>query len=203
MVEKIFLKRILRDVTTQLALLSFSVYRGAFITKMEKGVLGWIALNISSHLPHERVGISPMVGVRYSPIEEKLEELVTDWIPGGATLSISVGYLSPERRFLEWVFDPEFDNDTEISRMVSAVREYGLPFMKAHRPLSSIVDALEQNQFTNKETRRYRLPIAYQLAGRGDEARRFIDEQLEELRDRTDAAAVQYRRFAQALLTPA
>jgi hypothetical protein len=198
MVKKPFLKRTLRNVTAQLALLSFSVDRGAFVTEIEKGVLGWVALNISGHLPRGRVGISPMVGIRYSRIEERLEELVTDWIPSGATVSTPIGYLSSEGRFLEWVFDPEFDNDTEIFRMVSAVRQYGLPFMKAHHTLASIVNALEQNQFTNKDMRRYRLPVAYQLEGKDDEARTFIDEQLEDLRARTDAAAVQYKDFAKA-----
>jgi hypothetical protein len=193
-----FLKSLAGDAETGLASLSFHKKQNIFVRPLGGDGFGWVALDIATHLPHGRVGISPIVGVVYRPIEDLVKRLSSSWPSYGATLSTAVGYLTPERRFLEWVFDPTMDVSDEMAKIMRAVEYYGLPFMEEHASLRSIINELQAKRFTINDTRRYRLPAAYLLAGRKEEALRFIEQELEGLRERTDDAAAQFREYVRA-----
>jgi hypothetical protein len=140
--------------------------------------------------------------VSYLPVEKLIEKLCTPYPFGNrATLAISVGYLTPEENYLEWIFDPtnvELTNG-EIAKVGRAIEEYGLPFMQGHTDMGSIIAELESKRYTVNDLRRYRLPAAYLLAGRRDDALSFIEKELEAMRGRSDAAALAYLNFARAL----
>jgi hypothetical protein len=194
-----FAKPILTSVEERLASLSFYKKGGSFFLDLGKDTSGYVGFNVSTHLPQDRVGISPIVGVVYSPIEDLVAKLCRPPFADGPTISTAVGYLTPEGRFLEWVFDPTLDATPEIVKMTRAIQEYGVPFMQEHTALHSIIAELEAKRFTINETRRYRLPAAYLLAGQKEEALRFVEQELKDLNTRTDPAAAQFRDFANAL----
>lgn len=194
-----FAKSILTSVEERLASLSFCKKGGSFFLKLEKDTSGYVSFNVSTHLPQNRVGVSPIVGVVYSPIEDLVTKLCRPPFADGPTISTAVGYLTPEGRFLEWVFDPTLDATPELVKMTRAIQEYGLPFIQEHTALHSIITDLEGKRFTINDTRRYRLPAAYLLAGRKEEALRFVEHELKDLDARTDPTTAQFRDFVNAL----
>jgi hypothetical protein len=198
-VRAALVKSISRSVERELASLSFYKKQKAFLWDLAKGISGWVGFNVSTNLPHDRVGVSPIVGLTYSPIEDLVKKLCRPPFSHGPTLSTAVGYLTPESRFLEWVFDPTLDADPEIAKIIRAIQEYGVPFMREHASLHSIITELEGKRFTINDTRRYRSPAAYLLAGRKEEALRFVEQELKDLEGRTDSAGAQFRDYAKAL----
>jgi hypothetical protein len=197
-----FTKSILARIEKRLESLSFHKERAGLVCDLEKESLGWIGLPVSTRLRHDRIGVAPVVGVVFKPIEELTKALSkSSQFVNELTLSTPVGYLTPEGKFLQWVFDPLMPTivDGEIDKILLAVRGYGLPFMREHSKLDMITDALEMSRFTITDLRRYRLPVAYLLAGRKNEALRIVEGELESIIGRTDSAAGDYRDFARAL----
>lgn len=196
-------KSVLKEIQNNLLALSFRKKGGGgFYKELQKDTRGYVGLNLATHLPNHRIGISPIVGVSYLPIEDHMQKLcTTSPFLNDATLTTAVGYLTPEKRFLQWVFDPALGDmvDSEIAKIMRSIEEYGLPFMQEHTSLDSIIEELEATRYTVNDLRRYRLPVAYLLAGRRDEALKFVEQELEAMKERTDPAAAQYRDFAQAV----
>jgi hypothetical protein len=193
-----FLRELLKTIETGLLSLRLRKERRRFVCGLGDGALGVVGLNVTTHRGDGCIGFVPIVGVRYEPIEAKLEAWSKEGRPVGTTIQIPVGYVTPEKRFLEWLFEPgSSDNDAEIARMVRAIRDYGLPFMKSHSTLEALTDALEASNFTNKQMRSYQLPIAYLLQGKTDEALSMISQELAGLGPRNDAAAQNYKSFAE------
>jgi hypothetical protein len=164
---------------------------------------GRIGFNVTKKLGNGRIGLNPIVGVRSDQIEslvEKLSHSGEDRFE--ATVNISLGYLMPEKRYLEWVFaaQPDFDYVSEAKKIAKAIEVYGLPFMMRNATLDAIADDLEQLRFSFKESAVYRLPVAYFLLHKPELAMTFVKEQLKVLDGRQDAAALQYRTFGAAFL---
>jgi hypothetical protein len=72
--------------------------RGGFFRELGDDTSGYVGFNISTHLPQNRVGLSPIVGVVYSPIEDLIIKLGRAPFADGPTISTAVGYLTPEGR---------------------------------------------------------------------------------------------------------
>lgn len=170
---------------------------GIFTIDVEKNVLGFLGLNSASrHLARGEVEINPCVGVRHQQIERLVAELrgakFHSYIP--ATTGTPIGYLFPEPRFRQWHFTP--DNAGETAKdMVNAIATYGLPYMRSITSLDDFRRALEPKRGGNNF---YRLPVATLLSGDLERAKSLLDESLTAVGDRTDAAAEEFRRFADA-----
>lgn len=201
--NSVLTKSVLREIHGNLQALSFRKKRGGgFYRELGEDTEGYVGLNLATRLPNKRIGISPIVGVSYLPVEDRIQKLcITSPFLNDVTLTTAVGYLTPEKRFLEWVFDPALGDivDSEIAKIIRAIEQYGLPFMQEHTSLDSIIAELEATRYTVNDLRRYRLPVAYLLAGRKNEALKFVEQELEAMKERTDPAAAQYRDFAQAV----
>jgi hypothetical protein len=196
-------KSVLRGIQENLQALLFCKKRGeGFYRELGKDTDGYVGLNLATRLPNNSIGISPIVGVSYAPIEDRIQKLcTTSPFLNDATLTTAVGYLTPEKRFLQWVFDPALGDTmgSEIAKIARSIEQYGLPFMQEHTSLESIITELEATRYTVNDLRRYRLPVAYLLAGKRDEALKLLGQELEAMNERTDPAALQYRDFAQAV----
>jgi hypothetical protein len=66
--------------------------------------------------------------------------------------------------------------------------------------LEDLLQDLEHLRFTSKDMAVYRLPVAYLLAGKAEQAVAYVRKELEVLGDRKDLAAQEYRTFASNLL---
>lgn len=200
--KTLFKKAILARIEEGLESLSFCKKPVGFSRELQKDASGYVGLPVSTQLPRGRIGVAPVVGVIYLPLEHLLGTLSEVFRSrNDATLTVEVGYLAPQKKFIEWVFDPTLDASPEISKLIRAIETYGLPFMEEHTRLGSIIAELEANRFTVNDLRRYRLPVAFFLAKRRDEARRFIEQELKDLVSRTDSAADQFREFARAFMS--
>jgi len=162
---------------------------------------GWLGLNAVNRRDG-RVGINPVVGVRNEQVETMMKELSGDPSITAPTISISLGYLMPEAKYLEWLFEgAPFDYHSECHRMVRAIELYGIPFIRSKSHLETIIGDLEQGRYTHNESAAYRLPIAYTLSGDTNAAAAYAKQKVEGLSSRNDEAARRYRDFVERLLS--
>jgi hypothetical protein len=128
---KKLLAEIISIVESKLKRLGFRKTKSIYVCPLAEDACGWLGLSTATHRSDGRVGINPVVGVRHERIEKMLEDLLRE-SRASATISIPLGYLTPDRRFLEWLFEPPpFDCRSECERMVQTVELYGIPFMKS------------------------------------------------------------------------
>jgi hypothetical protein len=162
---------------------------------------GWLGLNTISR-PDGRVGINPVIGVRHEQIESMKTELSGDPSVNAPTISALLGYLMPEARYLEWLFeDAPFDYHSECQRMVKAIEVYGISFFKSNSSLETIIGHLEQGRYTQNESTAYRLPIGYVVSRDTSAAIAYANQKAEDLGSRKDEAARRYRDFCGKLLS--
>ena len=185
---------------TALHSLGFQKTKDAWLLPLGEIVSGWVGLNSVSR-PDGRVGINPVVGVRNEQIENLLKHLSENRFVSPPSISTSLGYLMPESRYLEWLFEPDpFDYKSECQRMIGAIEVYGIPFMKSNRSLDTIVEHLQNRRYTWNESIVYRLPVACLVLGDTSTATSYVKGELVKLGARKDDAAQDYRRFADRLL---
>jgi hypothetical protein len=197
---KKLLAEIISIVESKLKRLGFRKTKSIYVCPLAEDACGWLGLSTATHRSDGRVGINPVVGVRHERIEKMLEDLLRE-SRASATISIPLGYLTPDRRFLEWLFElPPFDCRSECERMVQAVELYGIPFMKSKTRLEDLLQDLEQLRFTVRENAVYRVPIAYLLSGKTEMAEATVKKQLAELETHNDLFAQAYKRFASNFL---
>jgi hypothetical protein len=196
--QKAFVTEILRIAAGELALMGMRKSGGIHTYRLGADAFGWLGLNTITHRADGRVGLNPIAGVRHVGIEKLLEQLSgKDRFQLNPTISTAIGYLMPEHRYVEWLFEPgPFDYVTECKTMVMAVKMYGIPFMESNTSLLPIINHLEQYRFTTREAATYRLPIAYWLAKQYELATAYIENRMSEIDNRQDVAAQDYRNFA-------
>lgn len=199
------LKEVVKNAEGELSALGMIKGKGLHMFPLAEGVSGLVGLNLVMRRGEGKVGINPVVGVRHEQIERMTESLSeAKESSSTATLNTSLGYVMPEGRYLEWLFEPApFDYLSESKRMVEAIRVYGVPFMKSNATLEAILSDLERLRFTSKDAAVYRLPVAYLLSGKTELAVECAKTQMTELGSRNDVAAQQYKTFASNLLQEA
>jgi hypothetical protein len=192
---------ILTIISRLLITLDFKRHAQVFLKNITEENVGWLGLNISKQNLGGGIGVTPIVGITFKPIEDVVQRILQSKTIQ-PTLTSSLGYVMPEQRYLEWVFpsDEAFDIDLEAEKIVKAINRYGEPFMKQEGDLVSIIRDLETLRFTNQTSASYRLPVAYGLAGRIDEAHAYLVQQMKDISDRNDIAAQEMRVFFNALL---
>jgi hypothetical protein len=100
----------------------------------------------------------------------------------------------PERRYVSWKI--RADETTETTALVRAVAEYGLPFIHSTSDLPAMASAIQQGLGHGLE---YRLPVVLALMGRREDAHLSVVRAIDQLGVREDAAAREFRQFAETL----
>ena len=172
-----------------------------FEKQLAEECLGRCGLNITRQHLSGGIGINPVAGLIFSPIEDVIQRLLETKLRQ-STLNSSLGYLMPEKRYLEWIFplDESIDIKLEAEKLANAVLLYGEPFSRQHASLGVVIESLENLRFIDRDSANYRLPIAYSLADEPERAREFMIRQLKEVEGRDDFAAQQKRQLFNALL---
>jgi hypothetical protein len=192
------------ELVRPLTELGFQKRSGGLLTlPLTEDVLGWIGLNTASRRPDRLVAFNPVIGLRHQAVEELVARLHQEkphrYLP--PTVSISLGYLMPDRQFRQWYFGPDTDPEPVVRDLVAAVQRYALPFMVEHQTLSGIAELLEQGMVPVPEQRAERAVTAALLAGRPERAEQELVAILERVGERTDPAAERIRTFAAAART--
>lgn len=168
-----------------------------FTVALADGVLGWLGLNHASrHRPQGQVAINPVVGVRHQVVERLIATLrrepFHEYLP--PTVSTPIGYVMPAHRYIDWEFGGQHATAAG-AELITAVVDYGVPFMRSLISLPAILDAINQGLCHNPE---YRLPAVLEVMGHHNDASVTLARAVNELGERHDAAAQQLRDFAAA-----
>jgi hypothetical protein len=172
-----------------------------FTLELSTGFLGWLGLNRAVNRGDGSMAVNPVVGVRFQELERTLEAIMDEGpqayvVP---TISINIGYLTPENSHKTWVFSESAHNHKTVSDMLAAVEKYGRPFMISMADMRSIQNAFEAKEYSLPENRKYHLPLIYHLRGEDDRTRAELQKNLTEIGEREDLAAQRYRQFAKRL----
>jgi hypothetical protein len=174
--------------------------RGGFLftLNMAPGVVGWLGLNYATeHYGPGEFAVFPVVGVRFEEVEK-----IVDACSGAKktyltpTISSPLVYLMPEREHHAWVSTPA-TSAAVAAQVVEAVATYGIPFMRTVPDLAALCRYFQQAP-GREHDREYRRPAAALVAGDLEQARALIDAETAALGARTDAAALHFRKFADA-----
>src|SRR4051812_40130768 len=184
-----------------LANLGFKKRAGnVFTIELAPGVLGWLGLNRATrHRARGEVEINPVIGVRFQEVERLVAECRGEKFHAyqPPTISIPLGYLMPESKYKAWVFATEGAKYV-AAEMVAAIAGYGVPFMQSVTHLPELSRRLEASPGFEHQLV-YRRPVAALLAGDLMRARMFLDEAMATIGTRTDAAALEFKGFAECL----
>ena len=195
-VQQMLVKDVLRSIENPLKAQGFrrGPY-GVLLRPIRAGFETFIGLNTATHRGDGLVGINPVMGLRDEEVENLVSELTGN--PSISTLTISLGYLMPERKYIEWTFRTA--NQVTADELLDCIRTYGCPAMESLASREAVINALKNRQMTNTLNRPFSLPVAYLLHGERDSAMREIRDELDSMGERTDEAAKYYRLFAQKL----
>jgi hypothetical protein len=172
-----------------------------FTRDLSSDVSGWIGLNRAIRRRAKILEINPVVGVRHQPTERLVAELqgikFHPYVP--PTLSVHLGYLTPEQAYKPWLFPETADPEPIAARMVHEILEFGVPFMQDNSSLERIVLTINESGYGIPEQHHYRLPVAYYLLGRTRTADEYMARRLREIGMRDDLASRDYQCFVETL----
>lgn len=171
-----------------------------FTLDLAPGVLGWLGLNrATQHRGPGEVEVSPVVGVRFQEVERLVAECRGEALHAyqPPTISSPLGYLMPNKKYMAWLFTP--GGSEEVSaRMADAVAAHGVPFMRSVVDIGDLRRRLH-DRYGFEHQLVYRRPVAALLAADLGQARALLDDTVAAMGARTDLAAADFRRFAEAL----
>lgn len=168
-----------------------------FLKPLAEGVKGWVSY-FAERTETGAIDVTPKIGVRH----DRIHDLVDRFEPhrqlyAGPTASIILGYLLPENNpSLVWRFDHETPPDEVANGLAEYIVRYGEPWMRERIPHDAIIEQVRFDERGSSPVNPERLPVALWLAGRRDEARAALGAELSKAADRTDAAAENFRQFA-------
>lgn len=172
--------------------------RTAFLKPLTEDVTGRVGYFIQ-RLETGGIDVTPTVGVRHERIHE-----LTDRIRGRSgsrtepTATIILGYLMPQASAnVMWQFDGETPIDQQAGSLAEHVVRYGEPWMRERIPQDAIIETIRADERGSAPVHPERLSVALWLAGRPDDAREALDAELEKAAGRHDAAAENFRQFAE------
>jgi hypothetical protein len=181
MATKSLSTRVVTDISLALQPFGFKRQRneGIFLLSVREGWFGWLGLNARVHKGY--CELNPVVGVRYTELER-----LSATLRGAKYVAYSPPSLSTTLRFLmenrgRWEFYNDIDPSPVVSNMVTAIVEVGVPFMKDHCTLESVVSKLTPWSQSDAKGDAYRYPAALLLLGKADEAIDYLKKKEKSL----------------------
>jgi hypothetical protein len=160
-----------------------------------KDVTGWLGLNLATWGLPAKLQINPVVGVRHVPLEKELVDLA-GWKAPVACISKPLGYLMPQKAFVQWDFLADGDLAEPAEDLATNIACYGQPFIDRwanwEKFSADIADAgiLLDNQ------KPFVLPLVAVINGDRRRAEVLIGQELDRIGDAPDVYSKSYREFA-------
>jgi hypothetical protein len=190
-----FTKAVLREVDQRLHDVGFERRRPRILVRDSgEDVLGTVGLNVAIRRGGGILEINPVVGVRHQQIERLVATLTGDALDEvvPATLAGNVGYLSPQNRYVAFLFAETGEIAPVATQLCGAVATYGLAFIEKVTGLAELVRAMQNARFGIPFVTDYRIPVGLALLGQHEEAQRFLARKIVERGTRSDPEAVRF-----------
>jgi hypothetical protein len=115
------------------------------------------------------------VSLGFGLVFNQVEHLIADWCndPPGQRFTIfgNVGYLKPQRGWLDIRFTEDRPIDEGVRQIIDLVTSEAVPFLEAHTSLQATAALMESGKLPLLEKKvRERLPVVYALSGDEDRA---------------------------------
>lgn len=195
------LDSVLTMVKPSLEALGYRKRAGAVFTlPIDDEFIGWLGLNAArEHLGGQGVNVLPIIGLRHQPTERLVAELAGRSFHAfqPPTIRASIGELMPGPIYAAWLVQTGEPGAT-VESMLDAVRDVGLPFVRANATLPELRQRIDDGFSTDQLP--YRCSAAAVVAGDSSAAAAIVDDALRGIERRTDNAANDFRRFADKLL---
>lgn len=113
--------------------------------------------------------LNPIIGIVDNLVEKIYQDLVPDTSQEITnTASISLGYLTPESKYLTWTIPVHF-NEVQtlevVNNLVLSIKAHALPFMETLKERSVLLKALQNNKLGTEKQNYFKIPILYYLEG--------------------------------------
>ena len=182
-----FIRDVERGCCAALEEIGFQRFDGIPRIQLTDDALGWVGLNTATSYGDGTMKVNPVVGVIFEPIERLIYEIEGRLSEKKLypTISQNVGYLSPENTYWGFKFvkgEAVFPRAKEVAE---SVHLYGLPWMRRHCTIESILDELPNASFPEARSeatcaayilqRRPREEIERYMRGRMDALTREIN----------------------------
>ncbi|MFF0766836.1 hypothetical protein ACFYWH_43730 [Streptomyces sp. NPDC003737] len=165
------------------------------------GFHAWVGLNRASK--HPPLGINPVVGLRYDPLEQFLADLTGRVSPTSATIARPVGYLAPGNSFLQLQVADPGEAERAADELHELVQGYGLPFAQQFASTDALLTALQAGgNVPNPDRTRILIPALHFLRDDMHQTRSCLAHGLSHYgQDMGMPVVAEYHRFANALTT--
>lgn len=154
-------------------------HRGRLLVRpVAAGVDGVVSFNYATDdLPPGVTLINPIIGVRHDRIERAVTELTDVSRPDSqATIIRPLGYLMPQRTFLQWQFDDNASQVGPVDEVVDNIVEFGEPWIDRAQDLTGLMRELEAGHSPSWTS--IKIPIVLHLMGRTTDANEWIAQHL-------------------------
>jgi hypothetical protein len=195
-------KEALAACTAGLRELGFTKHDGKLILDRGDGASGWLGLNLATYALPASLMVNPVVGVRFAPIED-IMLTIRDDIPQTPMPIVSkpLGYLMPERTFRTWEFQRDGNIEQVTASLVTAVKQYGIPYIDTYTDWQVFCHSLELPGFLLPHEKAKVIPVVLALNRQLDRAREVVRSELTAVADSDDVYARSYREFAEKLFS--
>ncbi|WP_329184702.1 hypothetical protein [Actinacidiphila glaucinigra] len=172
-----------------------------YVLDLGDGFEGWCSFAEATKGEQSTLWVATFAGVRCAEVEDRILEWCGDVVPGWdgrsyvATVSMNVGYLTPQAKWLEHRISLTEESVADvIAPNISDVTDIGLPFMQEHASCASLVTALELDKGQLSDRSLERLPLALVLQGDVESAYRELARMKLKV-DEASFLAPRYLRF--------
>lgn len=147
------------------------------------------------------------VNVSLGVVHERIEGLLAQLLGQKpsmkmpATIGISLGYVTPENKYVMYQFGPEDEIEKRAHELAASVERYGLDWMKHNQTLDAMLDGMMTSRLCSRDRARFRIPVIYYLRSELFASHASLSRGLSEIDGNNDTYSEQFRQFAMGLQT--
>jgi hypothetical protein len=173
---------------------------GVLVLPRTAGLSAWVGLNKATETAGGLLEVNALVGAHHREVEDAWAKFARrePTKPNVPTVRVHIGYLMPENDYHPWFFadgEPVHENVRDI---VDKIESFGMPWVDRLSDKDELVAAIDRRGIGDERARR--LPVALWLAGRSDEGRAVVLDELDRIDGQANPAADVYRGFAENFL---
>lgn len=175
------IKKIMSLLETRLVEYGFDRKRtyDVFVKKVDENLIYTIGFGVS-HGPSGVFYLNPNIAVLYKDennIEMQLRGIKSD-IPDyvGGRIGLPLGYLMPQKTYIEWCFSKDEDITDKVNEMADAIIQYGFPYLEELSDINNVIYGLEIGKYSDLDGTM--LPVFHYLKGNIKRAFECIDENI-------------------------